>query len=280
MKTPRQVGLIVEGNTTKSAVLRFPGLAEHLGPVKSSAFSVAQRVSNFIRSGIAIATHEEFEECDLILIRVPDSRVGQIALDVCASQLNVEGISFVLCETWLPSDALHVLTGKGATVASLIAMPSHVDHWFAIEGQYTAVKRTRRFLDEVDANTIELRQGAKHFYFAASVFAETLPRVLFGGAQQALRGAGITGKQLYIVLEEMAQSMFRDISQGGRAGWTGPLLDCPQEVVKMYQKQIQESAPELAQLLSDQLRLAEPYILRRMQRRKGHNPDIFGHGAA
>jgi hypothetical protein len=117
-------------------------------------------------------------------------------LDLCASKLNLEGISFVLCETWLPSNALGGLTEKGATVASLVAVPSHVDHWFAIEGQYTAVKRTRRLLDEVDANTIELKHGAKHFYFAASIFAETLPRVLFGGAQQALRGAGITGKQL------------------------------------------------------------------------------------
>src|SRR5690242_15755344 len=124
MKTPRQVGLIVEGNTTKSAILRFPGLAEYLGPIKSSAFSVAQRVSNFIRSGIAIATYEELEECDLVLIRVPDSRVAQIAADLCSSKLKIESISFVLCESWLPSDALRALGGKGATVASLLPVPS------------------------------------------------------------------------------------------------------------------------------------------------------------
>jgi hypothetical protein len=119
----------------------------------------------------------------------------------------------------------------------------------------------------VDASTVELKIGTKHLYFAASAFAETLPRALFAAAQRSLRRAGVAGNHLYLVLEEMAQNMFRDISRGSRAGWTGPLLDCPEEIAAGYLIRLQQTVPELATLLSEQLKLAEPFMLQRMNRR-------------
>jgi hypothetical protein len=90
---------------------------------------------------------------------------------------------------------------------------------------------------------------------------------LFAAAQQALRAAGVSGNHLYAVLEEMAQNMFRDISRGSRAGWTGPLMDCPEEIATEYLIHLQEARPDLAVLLSDHLKLAEPFMLQRMHRR-------------
>jgi predicted short-subunit dehydrogenase-like oxidoreductase (DUF2520 family) len=146
-------------------------------------------------------------------------------------------------------------------------VPAQSSQWFALEGQYAAVKRSKRLLNSVDASTVELRAGTKHLYFAASAFAETLPRALFAAAQRSLRRAGISGNHLYLLLEEMAQNMFRDITRGSRAGWTGPLLDCPEAVARDYLVRLQNTFPDTARLLSEQLKLAEPFMLQRIQRR-------------
>jgi len=266
MKMPRQLGLIVEGNSTKSAILRYPGLADSIGPIKASVLSVAHRVSNFIRAGNAIHDYEDLGNCDLVLIRVPDASVPRIVDELCASALPMSGISFLLCESWLSSEVLSPLKARGATVATLLAVPAQSSQWFALEGQYTAVKRSKRLLNSVDASTVELRAGTKHLYFAASAFAETLPRALFAAAQRSLRRAGVSGNHLHLLLEDMAQNMFRDITRGSRAGWTGPLLDCPEEVAREYLICLQNTMPDIAKLLSEQLKLAEPFMLQRIQR--------------
>jgi predicted short-subunit dehydrogenase-like oxidoreductase (DUF2520 family) len=274
MKVPQKLGLIVEGNSTRSVILRYPGLAENIGPIKASAPSVAHRVSKFIRAGIAVDTYEEFENCDLILIHVPDESVARVVSELAASNLNMTDVSFVLCESWLPSAILSPLKQRGALTATLLAVPSESAHWFALEGGYAAVKRTKRLLNSLDASVVELKSGTKHLYFAACTFAETLPRALFASARQSLRAAGLSGNHLYAVLEEIAQSMFRDISRGARAGWTGPLMDCPEEIAGEYLERLQEARPDLAALLSDHLKLAEPFMLQRIQRgsKKGGTP--------
>jgi predicted short-subunit dehydrogenase-like oxidoreductase (DUF2520 family) len=267
MKMPRQLGLIVEGNSTKSAILRYPGLANNIGPIKASALNVAHRVSNFIRAGIPVNSYEDLGNCDLVLLRVPDESVPRLVDELCASSLSLSGMSFLLCESWLSSDVLAPLKARGATVATLLAVPAQSGRWFALEGQYAAVKRAKRLLNSVDASAVELRAGTKHLYFAASAFAETLPRALFAAAQRSLRQAGISGKHMYLLLEEMAQNMFLDITQGARAGWTGPLLDCPEEIARDYLIRLQSTAPDIASLLSDQLKLAEPFMMQRIHKR-------------
>jgi predicted short-subunit dehydrogenase-like oxidoreductase (DUF2520 family) len=267
MKVPQKLGLIVEGNSTKSVILRYPGLAENIGPIKASAPSVAHRVSKFLRAGAAIDTYEELENCDLILIHVPDESVARVVQELVGSKLSMAGISFLLCESWLPSEILSPLKQRGGLTATLLAVPAQSSHWFTLEGGYAAVKRTKRLLNSLDASVVELKGGTKYLYFAANTFAETLPRALFASAQQALRAAGLSGNHLYAVLEEMAQSMFRDISRGARAGWTGPLMDCPQEIASQYLERLQEARPNLAAVLSEHLKLAEPFMLQRMQRR-------------
>lgn len=275
-RAPQRLGLIVEGNSTKSVVLRYPGLAEHIGPIKASALSVAHRVSNFLRAGTAIDEYRHFDGCEFVLIRIPDENVTRVVRELAESRLNLTGLCILLCETWLPSDVLRPLKERGALVATLLAIPSESAHWFAVEGEYTAVKRTKRLFNSLEASVLELRSGTKHLYFAASAFAETLPRALFAAAQQSLRASGVSGNHLYAVMEEMAESMFRDISRGARAGWTGPLMDCPEDTAAEYLARLQATEPDLAHLLSAHLKLAEPFMLRRLQRRskKIHFPKV------
>jgi hypothetical protein len=122
-------------------------------------------------------------------------------------------------------------------------------------------------LIEAGAYAIELRPGSKYLYFAATAFAQTLPRALFVAAQRALRMAGVSGRPLQSVIEEMAQGMFRDMSQGSRAGWSGTLLDCPEALADEYESHLRTTEPELADFLYQQLRLAAPYAPQRAIRK-------------
>lgn len=261
MRTSRHsLGLIVEGNSTKSVILRFPGLAENIGPIKALSPAVARRVSNFLRAGSSVDSYEALDECESVLIRVPDASIPRIQDELCASGLDMNGISFILCESWLSSDSLGGLKARGATVATVVPVLGDTGSWFAVEGQFVAAKRVRRLLNSVNARTVELKPGTKHLYFAASAFAETFPRALFAAAQKALRLSGITGNHLYELVEEMAQSMFREMDRGSRGGWSGALLDCPEPIASGYLSELRRSSPELAVLFSEHLRLSQPFV--------------------
>jgi hypothetical protein len=109
MKTLRQAGLIVEGNSTRSVILRLPGIAAEIGPIKAATTRVARRVSNFFHAGDVVENYEELENCDLVLMRVPDESVTRIVREISASKLDASRISFALCESLLSSDILKPL---------------------------------------------------------------------------------------------------------------------------------------------------------------------------
>lgn len=259
MRAPRQVGLIVEGNSTQSVTLRITGIAEEIGPIKATTKRVARRVSNLLRTGRAIERYEDLEGCDLILMRLPDSQVKRVVAELTSSQLKLAGISFVLCESWLPSEVLNPLRKANASVATMVSIPSHRRNWFAIEGETTAGARIKRLLRKADSHGLDLKPGTKHLYFAATALAETLPRALYAAAQRAMRGSGLNGKHLYTLLEDMAQCMILDMTRGSRAGWSGPMLNCPEDIAFRHMMRLRESSPDLASFLSEQMRLAAPY---------------------
>ena len=255
-----QLGLVVEGNSTGSALLRLPAMAEELGPIKAATLRVARRLSNFLRAGYAVSDYEELQAAKLILLRVPDSAVPRIVDELCASELAFSGLSFVLCESWLFSDVLDPLRARGASVATLVAVPSKRRNWFVVEGQPTAMRQVRRLIERNDARTLELHPNTKQLCFAAQLLSTTLPQFLFITAQNALRAAGITGNHLHTVLNEMATEMLRAFLKGARVNWSGPLTDCSAETAKAHFDALRQSNPQIAELVEQQLSWVRPKI--------------------
>lgn len=256
MKQLLQVGLVVEGNSTKSAILRLPGLAEEIGPIKSGLLRVARRVSNFLHAGYAVSDYAELQSARVVLLRVPDSFVSRIVNDICSSALELKDMVFVLCETWLSSDDLHALELRGAQVASLVDIPGSRRNWFIVEGHPGATRQIRRVLEPRGARTLELRRGTKPLYFGSCLFAHVLALPLFLSAEQALRATGITGNNMYSILDDMGQGMLRDFANGARLTWGGPLAECSAELAAAYMQALREKDPELTRLLEEQLSLS------------------------
>src|SRR3954447_15834790 len=254
MKKQLQLGLVVEGNSTESTVLHLPKLVEELGPVKSTVLRVARRVSNMLKAGYAVADYEELQAASLILLRVPDTSVPRVVDELCSSELIFKDLSFVLCESWLPVDELSALTSKGAAVATLMSLPSHKKgSGFVVEGEAKAVRQIRQFLERNEVGSNEILPDSKHLLFASELLATALPMPLLVTAQQALRAAGISGKVLSALLEQIMQRMVQDFLKGARANWGGPLTECSEETGQIYLDQLRQSHPTMSSLIEQHL---------------------------
>lgn len=268
MKKPLQLGLIVEGNAISSAVLRLPGLAADLGPIKSTGLQGARRVSNFLHAGYAITDYEELQQAKVVLLRVPDAALPRVVEELCASELIFPQLSFVLCESWVLTETLRPLKARGASVASLVAARGRERKCFVVEGELPTVRQVRRVLTRAGARTVELRAGTKSLYFAADLFASALPVPLLLIAQQALRDGGVTGNHLRALMDDMGREMLDSFSKGARGTWGGPLAQCSVETAQAHLRSLAAGHPELAAVLNDQLAWAR----RRLPKRaRGHS---------
>ncbi len=256
MKGQRSLGLVVEGNATSSLVLRLSGLMEDLGPVKAGSLRVARRLSNYLRAGYAVGTYEELQSARLVFLRIPDAAAPRIVDELCASELPLKDMSFVLCESCSSKNILAPLQARGASTATLLPVQTLRRSWFVLEGQLTAVRQVKRLLEHSNARVFELRQGTRALYFAAQLLATALPVPLLITAQQALRAAGIAGNHLHDLLEEMSLEMFRSFANGVRpvlpAGRTG----CSPETCREYFDELRSHYPQISSVLCEQVALA------------------------
>lgn len=249
MKKQLPLGLVLEGSSSHSAVLRLPHLVRELGPVKSSAVRLARRFSNLVQGGYPVADYEDVEAARLIFLRVPDSSVRRIVDELCASNLMMKRVCFVLCETWLGSDVLSPLRERGAAVATLIHIPAMERNIFVVEGQAIACRLTRRLIERHEGRVFELRMGAKHLLYAAELLTSVIPVPLFTAAQQSLRAAGVSGNQLAALLEYIAQKMIREVIKGVRLPLTSLPPDSDSQVGSRFVAALRQTNPALASFL-------------------------------
>lgn len=266
MKKQLPVGLVVEGNVTKSAVLRLPGIGDHVGPVFSNTLRVARRFTNAFRAGDAVESFGQLGETRLVIFRIPDSSLARIVDQFCASEIHLEGMCFAVCETWLASDSLSPLRERGAFVATVSTLPGAGARWFITEGDRPALRQVRLLLESSGARVIALRAGTKPLFFAAEYLATVVPLPLFSAAQVALRAAGISGKVLTAVTDRLAQRLIKNIRAGNRLAHSGPFQPGEDGYTDKQLQCVRDVLPEAAGLSSstlEQLLLAGAFRHRR-----------------
>jgi hypothetical protein len=271
MKKQLPLGLVVEGNVTSSALLRLPSVAEELGPIKSTGLQLARRISNFLHAGYAVSAYHELQRAKIILLKMPDSAVPGAVQELCESEIALETLSFVLCESWLPTETLEPLRERGATVASLVSATTSRNVCFVVEGDTFAVRQIRRVIERGDARTIELRPGTKPLYFASKLMTTAIPVPILLVAQRALRESGVSGNNLASLLEDMTWEMFDCFSKGARVPWGGPLNECSAETAEAHWQKLKHGYPELAATVEEQLTWARGLLGKRA---KGVWPDF------
>jgi predicted short-subunit dehydrogenase-like oxidoreductase (DUF2520 family) len=253
MKRPLPVGLLVEGNATASTLLRLPGLANQIGPVKSTALRVARRFSNALRAGHAVATYEELQESRLVLIRVPDDALERIVDEIRKSELILRRMCFAICETWAASTMFSELRDAGASVTTLLLVSDGDSSWFVAEGDLPAVRQARRLVENSGGRVLQLRSGCKSLYFAADLLVTTLPLPLLTAAQTSLRQAGLSGKLLSSVVNQLSNKLLRNLRAGPRMPSVGPLAAVSPTVSAAYLSDARDKLPEIGMLIDQHL---------------------------
>jgi hypothetical protein len=252
------IGLVIEGNSTSSSLLRLPAIASEIGPVKSSGLAVARRVSNFLKGGYGVASYSDLKGVRTILIRVPDTSADRVIDEIGAAGLAGADHAFVLCETWVPTEKLEPLRRLGAGIASMVALPTGQDKTFVLEGDLPVVRQLRRMIDRASLNhanvrSVELRPGTKHLLFAATALCNPMPLPLLLLAQQLLRDCGLSGNQLSTMMEGMSNDMLAGFLKGARNTWGGALADLLKTPQGGYWDQLDVTHPETAKTLRKML---------------------------
>ena len=217
--------------------------------MKSSALRIARRFSNLIQGGYAVAEYEELQAARLVLLRVPDTAVNRIVRELCSSELLLDRLCFVLCESWLPSDVLKPLMDRGASVATLVRVPAAERDWFVLEGQIAASRLTRRFIERHGGRAFEMKLGSKHLLFAAELMTAVLPTPLLAAGQRTLRAAGVSGNELAALLDHMAQKMLREVIKGVRLPLSSTPADCSAELGARFMATLRQEEPFVASFI-------------------------------
>ena len=264
-----QAGLVIEGNSTSSTLLRLAGVVEELGPIKSSSLQVARRVSNFLKAGYAVTSYGDLSIAKTILIRVPDGSIDKVVTELCKANWTWSDHFFVLCETWAPTEKLEPLRTRGASIASLVALPGSRPGTYAVEGDVPAVRQIRRMIERANGHTLELRSGSKHLFFAAAVLCTAIPVPVLLMAQQLLRESGVSGNQLLGAIEDMSEEMLAGMLKGARMTWGGPLADSIRSCHGPYWDRLDETHPELSGTLRDLVNWSRGYMGQKLGRSQG-----------
>lgn len=264
-----QAGLVIEGNSTASTLLRLPSVGGELGPIKASGLQVARRVSNFLKAGFAVTSYAELGGARTILIRVPDASIEKVVAEICESEFEWAEHSFILCETWAPTETLEPLRERGANIASLVALPNGHEKTFAVEGDLAAVRQVRRLIEGGNAHSIELRPGCKYLLFAATVLCTAIPVPILLMAQQLLRDGGVSGNQLSFAIEQMSEEMLSSFLKGARMTWGGELADSLKSCQGGYWDRLNDTHPEQSYLLKDLVKLSRAFMGQKLSRGQG-----------
>jgi len=183
-------GLVSVGGAAGSYLARMNSFLAHLGPVKSSSFQVASRLSNALRHGYPVSYYANLELCPLIFIFEPEHSLDRVLRDV-AAQMPVHRTMVVLCECTRDSLASNPLRAAGARIASLNQVEQSRDKLFVAEGDPHTLKALERLMDREKRKLVAMPPGAKPMFLAGVQLAKYLPLPMIAASVESLRAAGL-----------------------------------------------------------------------------------------
>jgi len=257
MKKAQSVGLIGTGSLTDAPLTRFWFLRERLGPVKSASYRVASRIANMLQAGHPVKDYAEFEECDLILVCVPEETIAQVVSAIASAGISWGGKAVVLCSTWLDSSVLAEIGALGASVGTISPIPGFDDERYLVEGDPGAIRQARNLVEYRERRVVPIERHLKPFFLAALTCTGSLLLALLHVASGSLRLAQIPSALSATVLDRQVNRTLRAYLKGGRRAYAEP-RELPSQL-----RALSEVHPEMAHYLEQSSRLASRLIVKR-----------------
>ena len=217
MKFVKKAGLAGAGGVGRMSLTRMPALLRHLGPVKSSTYRVARRLTNALKHGNAVRDFSEFADCH-IWITGPESWIGDAFAELAAT-IPLRGKIVILSDAWRDSRSFSVLRSAGAHTASLNAVEESGERLFIAEGHPEALRYLRGVLAAERRKLIEIEPSSKVLYFAGVQFGANLILPWIAAAVEALRAAGFSRQDATLLVQALGSRALRGYGKGGRRAW-------------------------------------------------------------
>lgn len=225
-----RVGLIGPGRAGQALARLLPPSEYELGPILSRSFTSARRVTRQMRLGTPVRSYEDFADCDLILIAVPDDAIAAVAQGLASASFSFQGKVVVHSSGALDSSVLAPLRARGAGVGSLHPLQTFGRHvlslagvYFAIEGDEKALRLTHTLVISLQGKVLRIKPEQKPYYHAAATFASPLFTPLMEAAVRLMARAGVRPKTAILALRPLLLTTLDNFVYTGKLSWTGPL---------------------------------------------------------
>jgi predicted short-subunit dehydrogenase-like oxidoreductase (DUF2520 family) len=227
--------LLAAGKIRDSFLLRVPRLAERLGPVRSSSFRLASRISNFLGAGYSVESFDEFERSRVILVAMPKPWLPVIVEELAGLNWDWKTKTVLLCDGPQDSTALERLALRGAATGSIVAIPPVTEAVYLVEGDRRALREARTLVGDPGTRMITMARGQRALFEAGMSFATSLALPLLIASAESLRASGINQNDAQFLVERLFQKTLRGFLKGGRKAWEGPLSvqDCDQLLLQV-----------------------------------------------
>jgi hypothetical protein len=215
MKKPQRVALIGAGKLAGSPITRMRPLETQLGPVKAPSLRLASRIANSLRAGHPVSNYEEFEDCKLILISVPDAMLAPLLEELPGALSSWRGKIVVACSDTAGCEQLASLSHRGATTGTLAMIPGYEDRWFLLEGDKTVERQVRPMLAPLRVTAVGPMQKKQYLTALDCMGRQFLP--CLKNASDGLRTAGIPGGEVSEIVERQAIRTMRSYFRSGKS---------------------------------------------------------------
>lgn len=211
-----QLALVTAGLVNGTLLARNPALCKEVGPVIAPSIRLASRVTNTLRTGYATRDWHDLAKCPMWLFSAPDDRLDRLVGAALETGIDLRARTVLLVDSRRDSGALAPFRGSGAVAASILHIGRPERAEYMLEGDATAVRRARGWLQGAGLKVHIVPPSTRHVYSAATLLASHAALTLLDTAVDCLRDSGIGGAAAHDLLTEAAGPPIRAFLRGGR----------------------------------------------------------------
>ncbi|MDQ6677526.1 MAG: DUF2520 domain-containing protein [Acidobacteriota bacterium] len=229
----------------RTFVGRIPALASRLGPVCSTSFRLAARISNALRAGTPERNFAALESVDLLLVCAPAPAFCSLVDSGFLTDIDWRNKTVLVCDSTILSGDIPLPRDCGAAVASLNPVPG-LPNCFATEGDHQAVRIARLLATALGGKAHHFPPERMLLYKAALSLTNSLFTPLIEGTVECLRQSGMPTREATRLAEALLKESLRAYRHSGRKSWSGPVASGDRGAVERQYLAIAADKPLLA----------------------------------
>ncbi len=171
---------------------------------------------------------------DTVLIAVPDSRIGDVAVFLAGRKESVRNKVFLHTSGGLTSDELLPLKTRGASIGSVHPLQTFSrkvrtvgvsNIYCAVEGDISSVKRASGIARSLGMKYFVIRKKDKVAYHIAAVFASNYLVTVLSVAEQLAKQFGLNEKEYRKIMRPLVMQTIGNVMDSSPAeALTGPIM--------------------------------------------------------